>query len=132
MRLEGGCFCGKVRYVVEGAPFHSTLCHCVDCRRVTGAPVVAWFSVGVGEIVFSGAPVRFASSPGVMRSFCGGCGTPLTFQEHEGELDVATCTLDDPEAMPPVDHTRTGGQLGWLRLADDLPRHVRLRGDDVA
>ena len=28
--IEGGCYCGQVRYVSEGAPFHETICHCVD------------------------------------------------------------------------------------------------------
>ena len=38
MTLAGGCMCGAVRYEADGAPFHATLCHCVDCRRAGGAP----------------------------------------------------------------------------------------------
>jgi len=43
--LQGGCFCGRIRYEVAGRPFHETNCHCSICRRTTGAPFVAWFSV---------------------------------------------------------------------------------------
>jgi hypothetical protein len=43
--LTGGCFCGDIRYAVTGSPFHPTNCHCSICRRTTGAPFVAWFSV---------------------------------------------------------------------------------------
>ena len=44
MTLTGGWVCGAVRYEADGAPFHATLCHCVDGRRASGAPGLAWFS----------------------------------------------------------------------------------------
>ena len=122
--LAGGCFCGHVRYVARGTPFNSTVCHCVDCRRAAGSPTVAWFTVRPGELEFTaGEPRRFASSPGAERSFCPQCGTPLTFR-HEGldEVDVTTCSLDDPDAVPPADHTRFAGKLGWDVPGDTLPR----------
>ena len=35
--LEGGCFCGGIRYEVEGTPFDQTNCHCSICRRTVAA-----------------------------------------------------------------------------------------------
>ena len=132
MALEGGCLCGRVRYVAEGGPFHMTLCHCADCRRATGAPMVGWFSVRPDTLRFMGAePRRFQSSPGVTRSFCPDCGTPLTFQDQPEAIDVTTCSLDHPELLPPADHTRTSGQLPWIRLADNLPRYPHLRSEGL-
>ncbi|MBT5434558.1 MAG: hypothetical protein HOI34_13175 [Rhodospirillaceae bacterium] len=40
-QANGGCMCGAVRYAVDGAPMSSIFCHCMSCRRHTGAPVVA-------------------------------------------------------------------------------------------
>jgi hypothetical protein len=34
--LQGGCFCGRVRYEVTGIPFDETNCHRSICRRTTG------------------------------------------------------------------------------------------------
>ena len=31
--LQGGCFCGRIRYEVAGHPFHEANCHCSICRR---------------------------------------------------------------------------------------------------
>jgi hypothetical protein len=130
MVIEGGCFCGFVRYRIDGEPFHETSCHCSICRRTTGAPFVAWFTIPVaGFTVTSGSPARFASSEHGTRSFCPRCGTQLTFESSRapGEVDVTTCSLDDPERIPPRDHTRTSAQLSWIALGDGLPRFPEAR-----
>ncbi len=38
MTMEGGCFCGAIRYQVDGPPRRVTHCHCLHCRRTSGAP----------------------------------------------------------------------------------------------
>ena len=128
--LKGGCFCGAVGYETAGTPFHLTNCHCSICRRTTGAPFVAWFSVPRPEFRFvQGAPTRFRSTPKGARSFCPHCGTQLTFEHDDAsdEIDVTTCSLDDPERLPPEDHTRTSSKLGWVMLAGDLPEYREAR-----
>ena len=37
----GGCLCGGVRYVVEGALREVIACHCSQCRRTSGHFVAA-------------------------------------------------------------------------------------------
>ena len=76
-----------------------------------------------------GKPVDFHSSPMVTRSFCGGCGTPLTYrhQEHADEIDVMTCSLDNPEAFPPSHHIWLSHKLAWIELRDDLPAYESTR-----
>ncbi|MFB9288933.1 GFA family protein [Pseudoduganella plicata] len=115
---------------MTGTPFNSTLCHCTMCRRATGAPAVAWFSVRSSEFRFvAGRPASFGSSPGITRRFCGDCGTQLTFEDERwpDELDITTASLNDPEAIPPGDHTFMQSHLRWLALADGLPRYSRTR-----
>ena len=126
--LAGGCLCGQVRYEADGAPFHETLCHCASCRKASGAPVVAWFSVRPQEFrITAGSPRRFTSSPGVERSFCGDCGTTLTYQNQSGEIDVTIGSLDEPALLPAQDHSQTAGQLPWLRFDDGMPRFQQWR-----
>jgi hypothetical protein len=128
--LTGGCFCGNIRYEGEGVPFHPTVCHCADCRRATGAPMVAWFSLPRASFRFTaGTPAVFASSDRGRRSFCPRCGTSLTFASTElpEELDIATASLDDPEQVPPADHTHARHRLSWVRLADGLPQYAVIR-----
>jgi hypothetical protein len=122
--LKGGCFCGRIRYEAAGQPFHRTSCHCSICRRTTGAPFVTWYSVSRSQFRFVlGEPTRFRSTAKATRSFCPGCGTQLTFEHQDSadEIDITTCSLDDPNALPPEDHTRTSSKLSWIILADGLP-----------
>jgi hypothetical protein len=120
--LTGGCFCGAIRDEADGVPFHQTNCHCSICRRTTGAPFVAWFSVqSDGFGIIKGQPARFSSSEKRTRSFCARCGTQLTFEHADfgDEIDVTTCSLDDPELVPPWDNTRAraAGSDGLFQTA---------------
>ena len=36
MKLEGGCYCGQVRYVAEGDPMFKGQCHCRECQYISG------------------------------------------------------------------------------------------------
>jgi hypothetical protein len=124
--LKGGCFCGQIRYETTGTPCHETNCHCANCRRTTGAPSVAWFSVPRAQFRFTlGKPTRFRSTPRGTRSFCSQCGTQLSFETEDlpAEIDVTTGSLDDPNEVPPQDQTWTRSKLSWVVLDERVPKH---------
>ena len=128
--LKGGCFCGKVRYETDDMPTQATACHCSICRRTSAAPLVAWFTVTSGSFRFvSGQPTTFHSSEHATRTFCPSCGTPLTFQSahYPNEVDVTTCSLDDPEQVPPRSHTWRASGLSWMKVADGIPAYPEKR-----
>lgn len=132
MNAQGGCYCGAVRYEVSAAMTHTTLCHCADCRRISGAPAVAWFTVPQDRLTFSGTPPhRFRSSEHVMRAFCAECGTPLTYEHDQepGYVDVITCSLDEPALAAPKDHTFYASRVPWMHACDGLPRFPRTRSE---
>lgn len=127
---EGGCHCGWIRYEVHAAPFHETNCHCSICRRTTGGTYVTWFSVPKAAFKFrSGHATRYASSGWGNRSFCPRCGTQLTFEDarYPDEIDVTTSSLDDPQRLPPKDHTRVSAKLAWVELGATLPQYREAR-----
>jgi hypothetical protein len=128
--LEGGCFCRFVRYRAEGTPFHESVCHCTMCRRITGAPMVAWFSVPRSAFhIVAGEPVAFRSSGHATRSHCPRCGTHLTFADDNfpNEIDVTMASLDDPNTLRPKDHLDVGTKLPWVELCDGLPQFETTR-----
>ena len=130
--LRGHCQCGQVRYEADAPPIQETACHCSICRRSSGAPLVAWFTVPRASFRFTqGTPSRFQSSAHGTRSFCPGCGTQLTFESSRlpEEIDISTCSLDDPERVPPRDHTHVASRLSWVQLADGLRAYPGARAD---
>ncbi len=126
MIIEGGCFCGSVRYETEGLPRRVTMCHCRHCRCTSGAPLVAWAEFGEAKFsIMQGNPAQYESRPGVIRQFCQHCGTQLTYQQPERapEIYVTVCSMDEPENIAPHDHTWASRRLPWLKINDGLPRH---------
>ncbi|HME73739.1 MAG TPA: GFA family protein [Myxococcota bacterium] len=127
---SGSCFCRAVRYQVEGAPFHETLCHCSICRRTSGAPFVAWASFPRAGFRFTrGLPARIRSSKGAWRSFCAACGTPLVFEHDDfpDELDITLGSLDEPESIQPKDHTHVRSKLSWVDHMEGLAQYSQGR-----
>lgn len=37
MAQQGGCVCENIRYSIEGEPVMNALCHCLDCRKISGS-----------------------------------------------------------------------------------------------
>lgn len=132
MGHQGGCHCGAVRYEVSGEPLHVALCHCSDCRKSSGAPMVAWAAFTDDQFkLVEGEPVTFNSSGSAMRSFCPKCGSGLYYRNAEflpGIVDIQSATLDDPEAMPPGAHIQTAERLAWMENAHSLPAFERFPG----
>lgn len=121
---HGGCLCGAVRYEVRGDVLQTSLCHCEDCRRASGAPVVAWTFFPGGALSWTqGSPrkVEFADRE---RWFCGDCGSPLLFVDPSLPqfTEVNTCSLDRAGAFSPSDQCWTADELPWTRHLGHLPR----------
>jgi len=126
MNTRGFCLCKKTSWRFSGDPSWACYCHCDDCRRNCGAPVVAWLGVPVSAFEWTGdEPKTFESSKGVSRYFCGTCGSPMAFQaEHyEGEIHVYAASLENPEGFKPTFHVFAQRKLPWLGLQDDLTKY---------
>lgn len=132
MKLSGGCQCGAVRYSVEGEPQHVALCHCSDCRKSAGAPVVSWAAFAEDEFTLEqGELTIFNSSGTAMRSFCPKCGTGIAYRNAvvlPGIVDIQSATLDDPAALPPGAQIQVAERIGWMETAHDLPAFARYPG----
>jgi hypothetical protein len=124
---NGGCLCGAIRFQAEGTPQWVAYCHCNSCRRATGAPVAAFAGFARAQVQFvKGTPKTFASSPGVTRSFCGACGTPLSYEGERwpDEIHLFVVSFDDAAQLAPQAHVNTAEQMPWLSIHDDLPRYA--------
>jgi hypothetical protein len=125
---DGGCFCGAVRYRVTGPPLSSDICHCESCRRASGAPSVAWITVERKNFeIVKGTPAAYPSSPGVLRRFCGTCGSALTYEtaKRPDSIDITTITLDEPNRFPPAAEVWLEDRIAWQPTIPNLKHYPR-------
>src|SRR5205823_2560703 len=98
MKKAGGCYCGAVRYELEGALTQVTYCHCSKCRKWHGH-IGAYAAVDhAGFALVEQRGLKWhAVSKEVRRGFCAECGSSLFFDEV-GSPKMSFCpgTLDDP------------------------------------
>jgi hypothetical protein len=122
---SGHCLCGRIHYRLLGPPRWSGYCHCESCRRATGAVGVAYGGFPDALVEITGQPAEFTSSPGVVRSFCPTCGTPISYRSTRwpGETHILVASMDNPAACPPAHHYHVDEEIEWVRFADGLPRH---------
>ncbi|WP_191253077.1 GFA family protein [Kordiimonas sediminis] len=98
MVREGGCLCGKVRFVIDLENAETSNCHCRDCQKFHGAPCGTYTSVNRNQFTWLQRPKgQFMASPKATRRFCLECGTSLTWEgrDYPERISIATCTLDD-------------------------------------
>ncbi|MEM7761594.1 MAG: GFA family protein [Cyanobacteria bacterium P01_A01_bin.40] len=113
---EGGCLCSAIRYRVIGTPLSSIICHCNTCRKASSALSVGWLMFDRNNFeLLSGNPQSFESSSGVIRKFCGKCGSGLTYQNNQSSstIDVTTASLDNPSLFPPIREIWLEHKLPW-------------------
>jgi hypothetical protein len=84
---QGGCQCGKVRYVVEGEPLSLAVCHCAECQRQSGSAFGMSMALAAPSFrLTSGALKSFAvtcdSGRAKTCTFCGDCGTRIYHQTN--------------------------------------------------
>ena len=120
----GHCLCGQLRFEARGEPHWIVYCHCGSCRRHTGSPVTCFANFRIADVSFTGDRATFHSSPGVTRSHCVTCGTPIAYEteKRQGEIDLYINVFDEPEALQPQSHAYYGQRLPWFDTRDDLPR----------
>jgi hypothetical protein len=128
-RLEGGCLCGAIRYLIEEEPLAAGACFCRDCQYVAGgSPAHVLILPATALVITKGAPQAFAvlSDAGrkVSRFFCGACGTHL-FRRGSARPEITTVaagSLDNPEVYRPRAQTWTRSARSWHSIDPRLPR----------
>lgn len=125
---DGRCHCGAIHYTMPLAVHHHSLCHCRDCQRHSGAPLVGWALVDADALSVTGTPAVYASSEHGRRHFCSACGTGLFYTNDAvfpGMIDVQSTTLDDPSLLPPQIQIQTAERQSYMEDLNTVPAFDR-------
>ncbi len=107
MRIEGGCYCGEIRYVSNVDAQASVQCHCRECQYITGGhPNVLMIMPLDGFKFLSGKPKEFKRNDlenSMTRLFCSKCGTAIGTRNpiRPNSIILKVGTFDDPAIFEP-------------------------------
>jgi hypothetical protein len=135
MTLEGGCYCGALRYRAEGDPMLKGQCHCRECQYISGGhPNVITAMPEAGFKYVKGTPKQFRRSDlanPVTREFCGECGTHLLTKSPglAGAVLIKVGTFDDPTVFGRPDMVIfTVDKQSFHTIPDGVPTFERYPG----
>jgi len=135
MSIEGGCYCGAVRFRAEGTSQIKAQCHRRECQYISGgSPNVIMGLPEAGFSYIKGTPKVFRRtdlSQPVTREFCGDCGTPLTSRAPAlaGMVLVKVGSFDDPSVFGKPDiAVFTIDRQSFHQIPDGVPSFERMPG----
>jgi hypothetical protein len=134
MKLEGGCYCGAVRYEAEGEPALRAQCHCRECQYITGGGPNFFMAMPVDGFRYAkGAPKTFARTDlerPVTREFCPDCGTHMATRVPGLPIIIMKIgTLDEPARYGgPTMAIYTIDKQPFHQIAEGLPTFERMAG----
>jgi hypothetical protein len=124
MKLEGGCYCGGLRYEVQGDPIMKGQCHCRECQYITGGSPNVFMLMPPGSVRYTkGTPKTFKRTDldaPVTREFCENCGTHIVTRPNMPALVLKVGTLDDPKQF--------GAPMMAIYTIDKQPFHLIAEG----
>ncbi|HTV30620.1 MAG TPA: GFA family protein [Xanthobacteraceae bacterium] len=134
MKVEGGCYCGRLRYKAEGEPMMKGQCHCRECQYISGGDANVFLAMPIAGFAYTkGTPKTFSRTDleqPVTREFCANCGTHIVSRPPGfPAVIIKVGTLDDPKAFGvPNMAIFTIDKQGFHHIPDGIPAFERLPG----
>ena len=125
MTITGECFCGQVKYRVDGKLRDARSCHCSRCRKAFSAQASAYALVEPHEFKWlSGEELltSYVGKHGFGLQFCSKCGSTLC-GIFGGAIHGVTlgCVNDDP-GVELGRHIYVGSKAQWEIIPDGVPK----------
>lgn len=127
MQIEGGCYCGDIRYTFDGDVAGTMQCHCRECQYITGGHPNVFAMVSQDGFSYTqGEPDSYTRNDfegAVTRYFCSNCGTAIGTHAPSapGMMVIKTGTMDDPSFFKPALAIFTKDAQNFHHIPEDIP-----------
>ena len=126
MVIEGGCYCGEIRYRSDGDVAFAGQCHCRECQYITGGNPNVIVAVPTSGFSYTkGTPASFSRTDidnPVTRHFCEKCGTALgtSSPNMPDSMILKVGTMDDPSFFKPTMAIFTKDKQSFHHIPEDV------------
>ncbi|BEU03233.1 aldehyde-activating protein [Agarivorans sp. OAG1] len=125
MAITGECFCGAIKYQIEGELHDARSCHCSRCRKAFSAQASAYALVKPGEFSWlrgENLLTSYIGEQGFGLQFCSKCGSTLVgvYQEEVHGVTLG-CINGDPN-IKLSRHIYVDSKASWELIPDGVPQ----------
>lgn len=116
MKRKGSCLCGALAYEIDGDIDGVWMCHCSNCRKVSGSVGNAIIIVPKARFAWMRGKdhtTRYEVRPTYAITRCNSCGTPLPAEEDETNVYLTAGTLDEPLGASVTNHIFYESRADW-------------------
>lgn len=127
MKLTGGCFCGSIKYEIDGELRDARSCHCSRCRKVFSAQASAYALVKPSTFRWVHGldflTTYRVGDDGFGFQFCKSCGSTLCgiYQEQVHGVTLG-CLNEDPH-IEIGRHIFVGSKASWEIIPEGVPQY---------
>lgn len=130
MTITGECFCGSVKYKIEGSLKDARSCHCSRCRKAFSSQASSYALVEPDEFEWLQGEellTSYESQPGFGLRFCSKCGSTMC-GTYKGIVHGITlgCLNGNPEVQVGR-HIFVGSKAAW----EVIPEGVKTYDEGV-
>ncbi len=122
MTIHGECFCGEVKYKIEGPLKNARSCHCSRCRKAFSAQASAYAEVNHEEFQWvSGEELLtyYVGKHGAGKVFCRQCGSTLCGVYQDKIHGVTLGCINGDPGVQIEKHIFVGSKAPWETLPND-------------
>lgn len=126
MIITGECFCGEIKYQIDGVLKDARSCHCSRCRKAFSSQASAYAEVNSANFRWISGQnflTTYATEHGFGLQFCNKCGSTLCgiFQN-----EIHGITLGCLNGNPKIEigrHIFVGSKASWEVIPDGVTQY---------
>ena len=126
MKLTGECFCGEVKYEINGQLRDARSCHCSRCRKAFSSQASAYAQVDPSAFRWVSGEHYLTSYVGQLGfglQFCKQCGSTLTgIYQNEVHGVTLGCLNEDPD-IEIGRHIFVGSKAKWEVMPEGVTQY---------